>query len=568
MSAKTDSLLHSVSISDLSAVRRFLDTDDRRKLQALFNEHDDRGRTPIHIAASLDNIDILQELINAGADVNVQDYFQQTPVFEAVLAKQINSVHLLVDNRALIETENNKGYTPIFMAAKVEDAEILQYFCEEGVDVNKQSKKGLTPLSICALHFWIEGLDILGQYGAKYVSSQPGAVPILQPVFIKMAKKDLYKDENALKTVQYLIGKGATINLTLQIPRKEIDENGDPKTIYTVTSPLQQSISSDYKDLFEILLKAKPPMNQPMPNQKLPLQQAVEKGLTDFIQPLIDAGSDLLYLFEDNQSYLHIAATAGKKDAFDELLAHYLEKAPDYDEAAERVQEEIQSQKEANKEDNRPDRPIVLKPTPERFDKLRTVDPFYVDKNGNTALICAAKSGCIEIVEELIDFGCDPAYENKKRYTAYTVATTEDAEKIIELANKDGMDEKFEKMRILEPYHDKFDKPKPKPSPKNSILRKTSGGKSNKTVQLSLTQKTAQLEEKKSLSPPQSPVARPWGGSIEAEEFRRKTRIELRNLRQEMKSMTNELKDQVKKLYEEFEIDWPESSSSSDENDN
>ena len=89
MSNKTESLLHSVSISDLSSVRRLLEDADENTRLALFNEHDDRGRTPIHVAATLDSTDILEELINNDANINVQDFFQQTPVFDAVLSKHI-----------------------------------------------------------------------------------------------------------------------------------------------------------------------------------------------------------------------------------------------------------------------------------------------------------------------------------------------------------------------------------------------------------------------------------------------------------------------------------------------
>ena len=551
MSSKTDSLLQSVSVSDTSSVRRLLEDADENTRLALFNEHDDRGRTPIHVAATLDSTEILEELLNADANMNVQDFFQQTPVFEAVLAKQINTVKFLVENHALIETENNQGLTPIFMAAKVKDAEILEYFCEEGVDINHTSRKGETPLCVCATLFWREGLEILEKYGAKLDTNAPGAIPILQPVFNKMAKKGLWDDQDALDTVAYLIERGANINLSL------------PPTEAGPSSPLQVSISKDRKSLFDVLVKGKPQMNEALPNGKLPLQQAIERNLIDFVQPIIDAGANINYLFDDNQSYLHIAAAAGAEECFDKLLELYQENGPDYNKAADDLQQWIADQKEANIAEGRGNRAIVLPPIQDRFDVLRKVDPFFVDKNGNTPLMLAAKAGHMEICEKLITLGCDPSYENKKRHSAYTVATSENAEQLIEIANRDGMDELFDKFKVLEPYHDRFDTPKPSDETSKSILMNSRGstlsktGK-GKTVQLSLTQRTALLEEKKSNSPPQSPIARPWGGSSEAEEFRRKTRVELRNLKQEMKDRVKDLREQIEKLYEEFEVELPQ----------
>ena len=440
------------------------------------------------------------------------------------------------------------------MAAKVKNAEILEYFCEEGVDVNHTSNKGETPLCICATLFWKEGLEILEKYGAKLDTNAPGAIPILQPVFNKMARKDLWDDQDALDTVEYLIERGANINISL------------PATEAGPSSPLQVAISKSRSKLFEVLIKANPPMNEALPNGKLPLQQAVERNLIDYVQPLIDAGANIYYLFDDNQSYLHIAANAGSVECFDKLLELYQEKGPDYIQAADDLQEWIEDQRQQNIEDGRgKDRAIILPPIQDRFTVLRKVDPFFVDKNGNTPLIFAARAGNMEICEKLITLGCDPSYENKKRHSAYTVATSENAEKLIEIANRDGMDELFEKLAVLEPYHDTFDKPKPDETSKSILmnsrggtLSRTGKGKTVKLSQSQLTQRTALLEEKKSTSPPQSPVARAWGGSAEAEEFRRKTRVELRNLKQEMKDRAKELREQIEKLYQEFEVELPQ----------
>lgn len=60
------------------------------------NSKDKLGRTPLHIAASKNNIDSIKLLISAGANVNEQSVSGEIPLVKAVKLKKFNNAKLLL----------------------------------------------------------------------------------------------------------------------------------------------------------------------------------------------------------------------------------------------------------------------------------------------------------------------------------------------------------------------------------------------------------------------------------------------------------------------------------------
>ena len=56
--------------------------------------------TPLHAAVSYDQKETVRALLNAGADVNKEDYAGRTPLF---YAKTIDMAQLLIENNATID---------------------------------------------------------------------------------------------------------------------------------------------------------------------------------------------------------------------------------------------------------------------------------------------------------------------------------------------------------------------------------------------------------------------------------------------------------------------------------
>jgi ankyrin repeat protein len=96
----------------------------------------------LHLAASPyghpDSIDVMQVLLDHGADPNARDINNSTPLHHSScsvsggLRGRVESTHLLLKHGAIIDAEDNKGRTPLQLALKYGRDNIATYLKEHG----------------------------------------------------------------------------------------------------------------------------------------------------------------------------------------------------------------------------------------------------------------------------------------------------------------------------------------------------------------------------------------------------------------------------------------------------
>lgn len=100
-----------------------------------------RGRTPLHVACELGNIDAVKLLIKAGAQVNPEreNDSVRTPLHEAIKYNQVEAVDLLLKNDADPNATFDDGSTiapPIYFAVIAGQLETVKALLERGGEIN------------------------------------------------------------------------------------------------------------------------------------------------------------------------------------------------------------------------------------------------------------------------------------------------------------------------------------------------------------------------------------------------------------------------------------------------
>ena len=79
-------------------------------------------------------IQIIRDLINAGADINYQDDNGYTPLSQASYYGKVKNVRLLIDAGAILDTQDSRGFNALFLSAINNNIREMRLLIDAGAD--------------------------------------------------------------------------------------------------------------------------------------------------------------------------------------------------------------------------------------------------------------------------------------------------------------------------------------------------------------------------------------------------------------------------------------------------
>jgi len=92
--------------------------------------------TSLNVSASRGDVDCMQALIDAGADLEIKESSGNTPLYTAAELNKVECIKALLNAGANLEAKANDGSTPLHTSAANNHTEVCQHLINAGADIN------------------------------------------------------------------------------------------------------------------------------------------------------------------------------------------------------------------------------------------------------------------------------------------------------------------------------------------------------------------------------------------------------------------------------------------------
>ncbi|WP_265025261.1 ankyrin repeat domain-containing protein [Wolbachia endosymbiont (group B) of Pammene fasciana] len=123
--------------------------------------------TLLTIAAENGYTNIVNVLLEKGADVNRKNWYDMTPLHLAAGNGHVDIVNLLLEKGVVVDERYHSGNTVLHLAAKNGHVDVVKVLLEKGADVNRKNLVDITPLHFAAENGHEKTVEVLIQEGAN-----------------------------------------------------------------------------------------------------------------------------------------------------------------------------------------------------------------------------------------------------------------------------------------------------------------------------------------------------------------------------------------------------------------
>ncbi|KAG9510748.1 Protein sidekick, partial [Fragariocoptes setiger] len=314
------------------------------------------------LAIDLGHIDIVQAMLNDGADVNYVDVEGFRPLMVATMRGHTSIVEMILNMGADINAIDAYGWTSLSYASYYGTTEIAEILLERGAYPNVFDADQLYALSWAAGRGFVDIVSLLLKHGVKVdASDKYGTTPLLwacrkgyteiatlllraganidstgmfgwSPLFVAVAGQ--FKT-----TVELLLSHKPNVNTCdahKVSPLMIASQHGNPDIIKMLLKAnafvnlrdldgntcLIYAVKNGHLSAVDLLIKAHADVDKPDGHSKVPLYWAVEKSFVDIVERLLNAKANIDAVNSDRETILMRAVKGRKVDIVRLLLNH------------------------------------------------------------------------------------------------------------------------------------------------------------------------------------------------------------------------------------------------------
>jgi ankyrin repeat protein len=393
------------------------------------NGKDSLGRTALGAACEFSKLDIVQLLLEAGANTASTDIMGRTPLHIALTRKQSQVVKLLLGKGADINVTDNNGWAPLNIASWIGNVEVVKLLLEKGADITVTVNNGWDPLYIASWNGNVEVVKLLLENGARftptngytplYSASANGNVEVVKLLLEKGA--DFTLTDSKGYTPLFAASTNGHVEIVKLLLEKGADVTGSTLPGYT---PLYSASVNGHVEVVKLLLEKGANVTISTDRGSNPLHTALAKGNIEIAKLLLEKVTDINVANNSGWTFLNTASFHGNIKAINLLL----EKGADITIATNRGSTPLHTALTTG-HDN------VVKLLLEQGTEVNTKD-----KDGLTPLYLALEHRDIEIVKLLLQKGADINAITDDGWSPLHLALEHKDIEVVKLLLKEGAD--------------------------------------------------------------------------------------------------------------------------------